>query len=114
MEQNYVSVTLCIENLLAQKTKKEFLYRVVRSWSNGNVVADHNPSVKSESRFAGKKNNVVRETRHGLNNDSHSSRRLSHNNDISNVPNDKSSSSKYQRQAVREAQTPINAGRPYN
>ena len=28
MEQNYVTVTLCIENLLARKAKKEFLYRV--------------------------------------------------------------------------------------
>ena len=55
MEQNYVTVTLCIENLLARKAKKEFLYRVVRSWSNGNVVADRNLPVKSESRFAGKK-----------------------------------------------------------
>ena len=34
-------------------------------WSNGNVFADRSLSVKSESRFAGK-NNVVRETRHGL------------------------------------------------
>ena len=44
-----------IVNWWAQMEKKEFLYRVVRVWSNGNVFADRSLSVKTESSFVGKR-----------------------------------------------------------